>query len=244
MKINQHVFNLANDVINYPLDDYSENDCFDVQEPATFAYKELVERYLSSAKRIKNDVLNKEICSIDTNVQHIWQAKILRIKVLGVIDHINELVSDVDSGIYRTESIFPEHHFENQKSQLLELIHSAEFTIWVAVAWMTDQDLANALVKKARKGVNVRVVINKDNINNKIGLYLNNKVELLAAPAEQKLMHHKFCIIDMKIVAHGSYNWTDKAAHINDETLEISYSVSAAEKFSREFVELVKTLIV
>jgi phosphatidylserine/phosphatidylglycerophosphate/cardiolipin synthase-like enzyme len=52
-------------------------------------------------------------------------------------------------------------------------------------------------------------------------------------------MHHKFCIIDLKTVVHGSYNWTNKARW-NKETVSIDNSRELAEKFATEFVALVK----
>jgi len=50
-------------------------------------------------------------------------------------------------------------------------------------------------------------------------------------------MHHKFCIIDLKTVIHGSYNWTNKARWHN-ETISIDVSRELAEKFASEFLKM------
>ena len=53
----------------------------------------------------------------------------------------------------------------------------------------------------------------------------------------KKLMHNKFCIIDLYKVIHGSYNWTSNAQH-NNESITITDSRTLAEEFSRQFIEL------
>ena len=50
-------------------------------------------------------------------------------------------------------------------------------------------------------------------------------------------MHHKFCIVDMEYVMHGSYNWT-KAANYNGETLETSIDRELVKKFADQFIKM------
>lgn len=52
-------------------------------------------------------------------------------------------------------------------------------------------------------------------------------------------MHHKFCVIDLRTVIHGSYNWTNKAQW-NKETISIDVGREIAEKFANEFMSLKK----
>ncbi|OZS45625.1 phospholipase D-like domain-containing protein [Photobacterium sanguinicancri] len=239
MKINQQVFNLANDVLNFPFDECSEHDFLDKQEDHVRSYVQVVNRFVNSAKRLQSESFLCDVSKVNTNVRHMWQAKELRTQVLTLIDHLNELAGNPDSGFYRSEEPTFEQYFESQKDKLLETINSSRFSIWVAVAWFTDKDLADALINKVQQGLSVRVVMNKDDINNNIGHYLDGKVELITADPLKKLMHHKFCVFDFKVVAHGSFNWTNKAANINNETLTVSYSTKLAEEFSQEFVRLV-----
>ena len=55
----------------------------------------------------------------------------------------------------------------------------------------------------------------------------------------KNLMHNKFCIIDLKTVIHGSFNWTTKANY-NRETIEIihGFGHEHVEKFLNQFIEL------
>jgi phosphatidylserine/phosphatidylglycerophosphate/cardiolipin synthase-like enzyme len=133
-------------------------------------------------------------------------------------------------------------HFQEIKNQIIESIKSAEFTIWIAVAWFTDRDLGNELRLKHKEGVNVRVIVNDDDTTDQYGLDFYSKgIECKkVSPNSQwgkKLMHNKFCIIDLCKVIHGSYNWTSNAQY-NNESITITESRSLAEDFSRQFIEL------
>lgn len=149
-------------------------------------------------------------------------------------------------GIYKIvgedspEAISTNIHFEDIQEQIKERIRAAKFTIWVAVAWFTDRDLANELWLKLKEGLNIRIIVNDDDIN-KIQLEEHFETMRLKPTGkyENNIMHNKFCIIDFKTVIHGSYNWTNKAQW-NHETIEILDSKSSAEEFSQKFIELVK----
>ena len=47
-------------------------------------------------------------------------------------------------------------------------------------------------------------------------------------------LHHKFAVIDNRIVITGSFNWSPSAAHTNDETLPMIQSPQLAKHFTRE----------
>ncbi|MGF1541700.1 MAG: phospholipase D-like domain-containing protein [Pleurocapsa sp.] len=97
--------------------------------------------------------------------------------------------------------------FEKIQAQILEEIESAEFLIWVAVAWFTDKTLFDALVKKRQLGISVKIILIDDNIN-KGSLLDFSSMPTKWLPPEgdyKNMMHHKFCVIDLKKVIHGSY---------------------------------------
>ena len=53
-------------------------------------------------------------------------------------------------------------------------------------------------------------------------------------------MHHKVFIVDEKIVAFGSYNFSKSAEEKNDENFIIVYNQQIAEQFMREFQRVYK----
>ncbi|HEX2899572.1 MAG TPA: phospholipase D-like domain-containing protein [Bacteroidia bacterium] len=132
-------------------------------------------------------------------------------------------------------------HFEDIQKQIIEQIRRAKFHIWVAVAWITDKDLMNELYKKKKEGLNIRLVFVDDPINQP---YIKKFSELFEIhPIKPwgsfgNLMHNKFCIIDLKVVIHGSYNWTTKAKW-NKETVAIDVSRELAEQYAEQFLKLI-----
>ena len=236
--INNKVLELAKEVEQFSFDDCDANSMLDIQELYTFDFVAIVKRFINNAKRIENDELKSEIEKLNVNIRHIYDAQILRIDVISVIDFINELLSQPTTKYYLVESTVVNSNFSKIKPLIIHSINKAKYTIWVAVAWFTDKDLARLLLQKSREGVNVQVIMSKcDDINNHIGHFLDHKIELYGIDNKNNLMHNKFCIIDLHIVLHGSFNWTYRA-NKNNETLEVINSRIQAEHFADEFKRL------
>lgn len=133
-----------------------------------------------------------------------------------------------------------EIHFEEIQRQIIEQIKNAKYSIWVAVAWFTDKILFDLLIDKKREGVNIQIIVVNDEINRTYGQPYEQHFEAYRVTPTgkyQNIMHHKFCIIDLRTVIHGSYNWTNKARW-NKETISIDVSRELAEKFASEFINL------
>lgn len=140
------------------------------------------------------------------------------------------------------DNIEVEVHFEDIQNQLVEQIRLAKYSIWVAVAWFTDKTLMRELYNKKQSGVNVRLVVLDDEINKQNGFEYEKYFEAKRVPKigiYQNIMHHKFCIIDLRTIVHGSYNWTTKAKW-NRETVSVENSRELAEKYATEFVQLIR----
>lgn len=131
-------------------------------------------------------------------------------------------------------------HFEQLETQLIEELKKAKYTIWLAVAWFTNPKVYQVLIEKRNQGLSVQAIILDDEINTRCGLHETPQVHTLKVPPYgpfKNLMHQKFCIVDLKTVIHGSYNWTVKANY-NNETLDIETNREHAEKFADQFLHL------
>lgn len=131
-----------------------------------------------------------------------------------------------------------EAKFNNIQAQILSALDKAKVIIWVAMAWFTNKTLAAKLIEKYNKGLDVRVVLFDDHINEKHG------VELAGIPVRKVKgkhggkMHHKYCIIDNQKVITGSYNWSDNAEYKNDENIQITPNNDVASDYSLDFLSL------
>jgi cardiolipin synthase A/B len=117
--------------------------------------------------------------------------------------------------------------------KLKGLIDSSQKTVQVAMYTFTRKDLAECLGKAHSRGVKVEVVIDKGtakNTSKKIAAYFKRKKIPLFLSDKGGLMHHKFVLIDDKILAHGSANWTANAFKQNDDYIMIITNLSPPQK--------------
>lgn len=152
------------------------------------------------------------------------------------IEGVNRIV-----GATAPDEVKVQVHFEYIQSQILEQIDAAKYIIWLAMAWLTDLTLLRALNRRQKEGINVQIVVFDDEINQKWGVLQPHIAEHFSIYkikyAGSAKMHNKFCVIDLKIIIHGSYNWTDRARYKN-ETMEIGESRELACSFADEFIKL------
>lgn len=135
----------------------------------------------------------------------------------------------------QTEAIF-----DNIAERIQLEISLAKRSIFIAVAWFTNKNLFNELLKKAQSGCSVSLIISNDSINrfsdidyNQLTAY-NSKVFKIGN-GNSDLMHNKFCIIDYSTVITGSYNWSYKAEHNYENVIITNGDTSLAEQFISEF---------
>jgi hypothetical protein len=114
-----------------------------------------------------------------------------------------------------------EAYFDNIFIKLYEEILNAEKSIFLAIAWITDEKLFNLLVNKSLSGCVIKLFVRNDSMNS------NSKInfQILSNGQSQVFMidglHDKICIIDYKIIITGSYNWTNNAK-LNHENIQIT----------------------
>lgn len=132
-------------------------------------------------------------------------------------------------------------HFEEIQSQILEQIDKAKYSIWLAVAWFTDQELIKALYQKQIQGLDVRIIVFNDEINRNRGILHPDTSKYFnlysSSEVSDKKLHVKFCIFDLKTVMQGSYNWTLKAMY-NHEDIATIQSREIAEEYADQFIKL------
>jgi phosphatidylserine/phosphatidylglycerophosphate/cardiolipin synthase-like enzyme len=120
---------------------------------------------------------------------------------------------------------------------LTGLIRGSKDRIYVAIYSFTSDRLAEALIEARRRGVDVRVVMERREANVTGSEYprlLGAGVDV-RLDANPGLMHHKFMVIDGEIVVTGSYNWSAAAEEKNDENLVVFRDREVAGAYEREF---------
>lgn len=106
----------------------------------------------------------------------------------------------------------PTAYFHNLPAILCQHLAGAEHRIRIAVCWFSHRDIFNVLLQKLRAGVAVELILEYDNQNIRPrGLDFQKFIKLggrLYAYRDTALMHHKFTLVDDRLLLTGSYNWT------------------------------------
>ena len=124
--------------------------------------------------------------------------------------------------------------------RIIGLIRNAESSVKVASFSFTHEGLADELLKADIKGINVSVLMEARQRNVQGSQYarLKDFGINIKTDGNKYNMHHKFIVIDGKIVVTGSPNFTLSGFERNDENMLIIFNAQLALGFSKEFDRL------
>lgn len=156
---------------------------------------------------------------------------------------------NVESKIVRIGNKFVKTFFapeEDVVDGIVSEIEKAKTNIKFMAYSFTHEKIADAVIKRAKKGVKVSGVfeflgsgsISSNAIYNTL---LKSGADLYtykSPNSSTSFMHHKVFIIDDKTVSTGSFNFTHSASNENDENMLVIHSFDTAKEYSDEFERL------
>lgn len=124
----------------------------------------------------------------------------------------------------------------NCQKAITDLAAKAKKKIHVAIYMLTDAAITDALIAARAKGREVMVVCDKTESGTtpmkvQLDRLLQHDVTVKITTKQNALMHNKVMIVDDRYVATGSYNWTTRASHGNDENLVVLDGKEVASTF-------------
>jgi len=130
--------------------------------------------------------------------------------------------------------------------RLIEAIDGAGSEVRVAIYSFTRRNIAGALARAADRQVSVVVRYDSDSSEDRSDMPAliaslrrrNVRCEPVALNDPRAKMHHKFTVVDRRIVLTGSYNYTSSASEANRENLVRIDSPAVADAFLAEFERL------
>ena len=130
--------------------------------------------------------------------------------------------------------------FENIAERIQYEISKSKDSVFIAVAWFTNKNIFNELIKKAKNDCTVHLIISNDHINECSSidfelLNINSSKVFKIGNGNTELMHNKFCVIDHCNVITGSYNWSYKAENNFENIVITNNDTTLAEQFIFEF---------
>ena len=137
----------------------------------------------------------------------------------------------------QTEAIF-----ENIAEHLQSEISKANKSIFLAIMGLTNINLFNELLIKAKSGCEISIILSSDilNQNSQIDFdqFASNNFHIYrVGNGDKELMNTQFCVVDHSTVITGSYNWGNQSES-NFENIIITHNDTAlAEQFISKFNE-------
>lgn len=127
-------------------------------------------------------------------------------------------------------------YFQNLSQHICRHLSEATHSICAAVCWFSHKDIFKALLERLRAGVHVELILEYDSQNIRDGgLDFQQFVRAggqLWACREPGLMHHKFVVLDARLLLTGSFNWTYNS---NAENLLLTDDAMTLSAFRAEF---------
>lgn len=120
---------------------------------------------------------------------------------------------------------------------IADLMKQATKTLDICVFTITDERLALDILNCHLRGVKVRIITDDEKLND----HGSEISKLKAAGIPVKIdhsryhMHHKFGIIDSRIIFTGSFNWTYTASKHNQENLLITTNFDIVKQYREQY---------
>lgn len=134
----------------------------------------------------------------------------------------------------------PKAYFKGIETKIIELISNSDKMIKIAMAWFTNNDIKDSLIKHKNNNQDIEIIIVVDDnyINDKYFSNYESKFReagiKIKKKATHKFLHNKFMIIDETITVTGSYNYS-KNANKNMENIVVIDNADLNSYYSRIF---------
>lgn len=136
-------------------------------------------------------------------------------------------------------SVFFPRAGQNVEGQIVYEIGTAKKTLDVAIYSFTDTKIAGAIVAAKKRGVNVRLISDRESSNNSSQRQTMLIIKSAGIPikinSHSGIMHLKVLVIDNNVATTGSFNYTKSAQNLNDENFVVLNNSKIAQTYESEF---------
>lgn len=153
---------------------------------------------------------------------------------------LEKISKQIDNFRQAQSAFISEAHFspgEDCRRQLLGLLTAARLTIDISVFTISDDLLSEAIATAHKRGIQVRLITDNDKAHDQgsdIFKLIDQGIDVRMDNTENH-MHHKFAIIDKRILVNGSFNWTRSATLYNHENILITDDSTLMMAYLAEF---------
>jgi phosphatidylserine/phosphatidylglycerophosphate/cardiolipin synthase-like enzyme len=136
----------------------------------------------------------------------------------------------------RLSVYFSPGYGEAALERIVRELDAAEREVWVAAFVLTHPRIVDALNAAARRGVAVRVLLERRNLPDSREEALVDRIEV-REDANPAALHFKAMVLDARTVITGSFNFTRSAVTRNDENLLVLTHPQLARRYKEKVWE-------
>ena len=142
-----------------------------------------------------------------------------KISLLVIVLSFNLYAKDnsVDSFVNTNEVYLLPKEAKETKENIIDLIKNSKKSISIAMYNFSYKKFAKELVDSSKKGINIKIILDKSKIKEDDKLYKYFKKNGINVKIADKKLHTKVAIFDKKIAVLGSINWTKESFKDNYE---------------------------
>lgn len=125
--------------------------------------------------------------------------------------------------------------------ELARLIKAAKTDIMVAAYAFSSKYLGQALSAALKRGIKIRVLLDGDNARKSYSIdewLVGEGIAVQFIEITRGSLHHKFMLIDGKVLMTGSYNFTNESEFRNHEAAIFTNHKALIQSFATEFDRL------
>jgi len=142
-----------------------------------------------------------------------------------------------------SKSVFPSEAYFNPlqiQGRIIQAIEECNESIDIAVTNISSYDILDALAKAEKRGVQIRIVIDRKRFLEKEPLslfYRENGFEVRVF-IQKGVMNNRFAIFDSKLLVTGSFHWQERFGRSNSDNAIFTDKSVLLVKYQREFDRL------
>ena len=124
--------------------------------------------------------------------------------------------------------------------RIVQLLDEARESADICLFTIADDRISEGVLEAHRRDVKVRIITDDaKRFDDGSDISWLSKAEIpVVTDGPLALMHHKFAVIDRRVVLTGSYNWTRSAAKSNFEDLLIIRDAAVVNAYGQRFERL------
>lgn len=149
----------------------------------------------------------------------------------------------IDEYMFRMHKVFFSPGTDILES-ISDLLIQAQKTLDLCVFTITDERLATSILDCFQRGIQVRLITDDEKLydNGSAIKDLKNAGIPVKIDHSRYHMHHKFGIIDSRIVFTGSFNWTYTASKHNQENMLVTTNYDIVDQYTKQYEQLWKEM--